>query len=110
MMRKMFARLGAMASLGVLALVPSSIAQTPTCSGEAFNTTFGQMCLVRNDLPSITEEDYGAIRLRFRPPADLNQVIPQNAMRGSWLDRGHFFFKRAFCSLDSVCHRASGTR
>ncbi len=87
MMMKLFARLGATASLGALALVPSSIAQTPTCSGEAFNTNFGQMCLVRNDLPSITEEDYGAIRLRFRPPADLNQVIPQNAMRGSWLER-----------------------
>lgn len=85
--RRLSARWGALMALATLALVPSSLAQAPACAGEALSTHFGQMCLVRNDLPAITEEDYGVVRLRFRPPVGAGDVIPPNALRGSWLER-----------------------
>lgn len=87
MIKTWFARLASVAALGAMALVPSSAAQTPSCNGEAINTSFGQMCLIRNHLPPITEEDYGVVRLRFRPPENLEDVIPSRALRGSWLER-----------------------
>lgn len=79
--------LGAMAACGAMLLMSSSAAQTSSCGGESISTYFGQMCLVRNNLPPITEEDYGVVRLRFRPAADLDHVIPRRAIRGSWLER-----------------------
>ncbi|MEZ5960998.1 MAG: hypothetical protein R3C30_11320 [Hyphomonadaceae bacterium] len=87
MISRFAARLGAIGAIAALALIPSSMAQTPSCTGEALSVHFGEMCLVRNDLPPITEEDYGVVRLRFRPPEDLNDVIPSRALRGSWLER-----------------------
>ncbi len=87
MSSKLTARAGVIGALAALALIPSSMAQTPDCSGEALSVHFGAMCLIHNDLPPITEEDYGVVRLRFRPPADLNDVIPSRAIRGSWLER-----------------------
>lgn len=87
MISKLAAQLGAVGAIAALALIPSSMAQTTNCSGEALSVHFGEMCLVHNDLPPITEEDYGVVRLRFRPPEDLNDVIPSRALRGSWLER-----------------------
>jgi len=86
MMRRLFA-VAAMTACACLASMSSSVAQAPSCNGEAISTAFGQMCLIHNDLQPITEEDYGVVRLRFRPASDLDDVIPRRALRGSWLER-----------------------
>lgn len=60
-------------------------AQPAPCAGETMPTSFGQLCRIQSPLPALTEQDYGAVRLHFRPPANLNDVIPERELRGSWL-------------------------
>ncbi|WP_156767841.1 hypothetical protein [Candidatus Viadribacter manganicus] len=40
---------------------------------------------MHSDLPALTDQDYGAVRVRFTPPTSLNDVIPQSELRGTWL-------------------------
>jgi hypothetical protein len=62
-----------------------TLAQTTPCAGEVLPTSFGQLCSIQSDLPALTEQDYGAVRLHFRPPPSLNDVIPERELRGTWL-------------------------
>lgn len=81
------ARFGVLVGLALLATTPSSMAQPADCAGEDIPTRFGRLCLVSADRPALTEADYGIVRLHFRPPQNVNDVIPNNALDGSFLER-----------------------
>ncbi len=75
----------ACALFATLGAPSSSQAQPAQCAGEAAPTAFGQLCLVNAPLPALTQYDYGAVRVNFRPPPSLNDVIPTAELRGTWL-------------------------
>lgn len=77
--------LAALLGLALCGVATPSQSQPIACDGEVMPTSFGQLCRIHSDLPALTEQDYGAVRLHFRPPANLNDVIPQRELRGTWL-------------------------